>query len=95
MKKIMLSVTVLMSIVTPAYAGVGDWVRETLFPVQVIVREVEKIVIVPDLNWLPSTPTGIYQLIGVVLMILICGKIFGVKIPKKAPKEVPKEETTK
>ena len=82
-----MTLTIVLASVSSAQAGLGDWIREELFPVRVIIREIERVVVVPDLGWLPTTPSGWYQLVAVCLMVLVCGKIFGVKIPKiKKPK---------
>ena len=98
MKKFVTLTTLMMlTSVSAATAGPIDWVRENLFPVQIIERIVEKIVPVTT-----PAPNGwmIWAiLIGVVLLLLRGMKVAQVLkdrmpvFPKKSASMVAKEET--
>jgi len=82
----------LMFVMTPvtAFAGPITWVRETLFPVQIIERVVEKIVPVlvpPDTGW------AVWAILIGVIMILLRGRKVPQTILKRLPVFPKKEET--
>lgn len=96
MKKFVMTLSILLASVSAAIAGPIDWIRETLFPVQIIERIVEKFVpvVVP-------APTGwiLWAILIGVIMILLRGRKLPPAIvdhmpifPKKAT-SITKEET--
>lgn len=73
MKKFVMTLSILLASVSAATAGPVDWMRETLFPVQIIERVVEKTV--PVVVPAPAGWAIWIILIGVILILLRGSKI--------------------
>jgi hypothetical protein len=82
MKKLLIILSVLLTSVPAAFAGVLDWFRETVI--------IEKIVTVPapPEGWFPSTPMG--YLTWLILIMVFMNLMRGRKVPKPVQNKIIK-----
>jgi hypothetical protein len=82
MKKLFITLTILLASVPAAFAGVLDWLQKTVVVDRVIT------VPAPPEGWFPSTPMG--WLTWMILILVFMNLMRGRKVPKPVKDKIIK-----
>lgn len=82
MKKLLITLSILLSCVPAAFAGVLDWLQKTVVVDRVIT------VPAPPEGWIPSTPMGC--LTWLIFILVFLNLMRGRKVPKQVMDKINK-----